>query len=128
MRLSDGRSVTQPRDEILVGADPMMDLALLQIDLESLVAVPFGISDTMSVGDLVLAIGNPFALDQTVTAGIVSAIGRRDVVDIASYQNFIQTDAAINVGNSGGPLVNMRGELIGINTAIVGQAGGKVGI
>ena len=128
VRLSDGRSVTQPRDEILVGADPMMDLALLQIDLESLVAVPFGNSDTMSVGDLVLAIGNPFALDQTVTAGIVSAIGRRDVVDIASYQNFIQTDAAINVGNSGVPLVNMRGELIGINTAIVGQAGGNVGI
>lgn len=134
VRLSDGRSVSGRRDEMLVGADPLTDLAVLKINISPLEAAPLGDSDALDVGDWVMAIGNPFGFDQTVTAGIVSAKGRRDVVggDVV-YQDFIQTDAAINVGNSGGPLVNLRGEIIGINTAIVGQSGmmgptGNVGI
>jgi serine protease Do len=133
VRLSDGRSVSGRRDEMLVGADPLMDLAVLKIDVAPLEVAPLGDSDALEVGDWVMAIGNPFGLDQTVTAGIVSAKGRRDVVESVAYQDFIQTDAAINVGNSGGPLVNLRGEIVGINTAIVGQNGmlgptGNVGI
>ncbi len=111
----------------LVGADPEVDLAVLQIEAEGLTAVPFGDSEQMDVGDFVVAIGNPFGLGQTVTSGIVSALGRSGL-GIEGYENFIQTDASINPGNSGGALVNLDGELIGINTAIVGPSGGNVGI
>lgn len=115
-------------DAVLLGRDPKTDIAVLQIDPkdEPLTAVAFGDSDTLDVGDWVLAIGNPFGLGGTVTAGIVSARGR----DIGSgpYDDFIQTDASINRGNSGGPLFNLEGEVIGINTAIFSQTGGSVGI
>ena len=111
----------------LVGADPGTDIALLRIPAEALAALKFGDSDAMQVGDYVVAIGNPFGIGQTVTSGIVSAIGRSGL-GIEGYEDFIQTDASINPGNSGGALVNLRGELIGINTAIIGPAGGNVGI
>ncbi len=111
----------------LVGADPEVDLAVLQIEAKDLTAVPFGDSSKLEVGDFVVAIGNPFGLGQTVTSGIVSALGRSGL-GIEGYENFIQTDASINPGNSGGALVNLDGELIGINTAIVGPSGGNVGI
>ncbi len=111
----------------LVGADPGTDVALLRIDAENLTALPFGDSDQLRVGDFVAAIGNPFGLGQTVTAGIVSALGRSGL-KIEGYENFIQTDASINPGNSGGALVNFQGQLIGINTAIIGPSGGNVGI
>jgi serine protease Do/serine protease DegQ len=111
----------------LVGSDAGTDIALLQIDAPSLKAVKFGDSDQLAVGDYVVAIGNPFGLGQTVTSGIVSALGRSGL-DIEGYEDFIQTDASINPGNSGGALVNLKGELVGINTAIIGPAGGNVGI
>lgn len=111
----------------LIGSDAGTDIALLQIEPEGLTALPFGDSDTLEVGDFVLAIGNPFGIGQTVTSGIVSALGRFGL-SIEGYEDFIQTDASINPGNSGGALVNMRGELIGINTAIIGPSGGNVGI
>ena len=115
-------------DAEIIGRDPKTDIAVLKVDptKRALKAVPFGDSDVMRVGDWVLAIGNPFGLGGTVTTGIVSAIGR----DIQSgpYDNFIQTDAAINRGNSGGPLFNMDGEVIGINTAIISPSGGSIGI
>jgi serine protease DegQ len=111
----------------LVGGDPETDIALLEIDAPDLTAVGFGDSDRLAVGDLVIAIGNPFGLGQTVTSGIVSALGRGGL-GIEGYEDFIQTDASINPGNSGGALVNSRGELIGINTAILGPAGGNIGI
>lgn len=115
-------------DAEIIGRDPKTDIAVLKVDPSArpLKAVPFGDSDAMRVGDWVLAIGNPFGLGGTVTTGIVSAIGR----DIQSgpYDNFIQTDAAINRGNSGGPLFNMDGEVIGINTAIISPSGGSIGI
>ena len=111
----------------LVGSDAGTDLALLRIDAQNLRAVKFGDSDQLSVGDFVVAIGNPFGLGQTVTSGIVSALGRSGL-DIEGYEDFIQTDASINPGNSGGALVNLKGELVGINTAIIGPAGGNVGI
>jgi serine protease DegQ len=111
----------------LVGADPETDIALLQIDAPDLAAIPLGDSDRLEVGDLVLAIGNPFGLGQTVTSGIVSALGRGGL-GIEGYEDFIQTDASINPGNSGGALVDSRGELVGINTAILGPAGGNIGI
>jgi S1-C subfamily serine protease len=104
----------------LVGADPETDIALLQIDAPDLAAVALGDSDRLEVGDLVLAIGNPFGLGQTVTSGIVSALGRGGL-GIEGYEDFIQTDASINPGNSGGALVNSGGELVGINTAILGR-------
>ena len=110
----------------IVGVDPATDLALLKIDARGLPTIPWGDSSTLKVAEWVLAIGNPFQLDQTVTLGIVSAVGRR--VGISAYEDFIQTDAAINPGNSGGALVNQRGELIGINTAIYSQSGGYQGI
>ena len=110
-----------------VGSDPAMDIAVLQIDADRLTALPVGNSEDMQVGDYVVAIGNPFGLGQTVTSGIVSALGRSGL-NIEGYEDFIQTDASINPGNSGGALVNLRGELIGINTAIVAPAGGNVGI
>ena len=115
-------------DAEIIGRDPKTDIAVLKVDptKHKLRAVPFGDSNVMRVGDWVLAIGNPFGLGGTVTTGIVSAIGR----DIQSgpYDNFIQTDAAINRGNSGGPLFNMDGEVIGINTAIISPSGGSIGI
>jgi len=111
----------------LVGADPGTDIAVLKIEPKNLTALKLGNSDVMSVGDYVVAIGNPFGLGQTVTSGIVSAVGRTGLNE-EGYEDFIQTDASINPGNSGGALVNLRGELIGINTAIIGPAGGNVGI
>ena len=111
----------------LVGVDPETDLAVLKIDADNLTAVPLGDSDKVRVGDYVLAVGNPFGLGQTVTSGIVSALGRSGL-GIEKYEDFIQTDASINPGNSGGALVDLRGRLVGINTAIVGPAGGNVGI
>jgi serine protease Do/serine protease DegQ len=111
----------------LVGTDPGTDIAVLQISASDLSALRIGDSDAMRVGDYVLAIGNPFGIGQTVTSGIVSALGRSGL-SVEGYEDFIQTDASINPGNSGGALVNLRGELIGINTAIIGPAGGNVGI
>jgi Do/DeqQ family serine protease len=111
----------------LVGTDPGTDIAVLQISAPRLSALRIGDSDALQVGDYVLAIGNPFGIGQTVTSGIVSALGRSGL-SVEGYEDFIQTDASINPGNSGGALVNLRGELIGINTAIIGPAGGNVGI
>lgn len=111
----------------LVGSDAGTDIALLQIDPTNLTALRFGDSESLAVGDFVLAIGNPFGIGQTVTSGIVSALGRTGL-NIEGYEDFIQTDASINPGNSGGALVSLRGELIGINTAIIGPGGGNVGI
>lgn len=111
----------------LIGTDPATDIALLQIPAERLTAVKVGESEHLQVGDYVLAIGNPFGVGQTVTAGIVSALGRTGLND-DGFEDFIQTDASINPGNSGGALINLRGELIGINTAIIGPSGGNVGI
>jgi Do/DeqQ family serine protease len=111
----------------LVGRDEATDVAVLKIEVGNLVQVPWGDSDKVEVGDYVLAIGNPFGLGQTVTGGIVSAIGRSGL-GIEGYEDFIQTDASINPGNSGGALVNFKGELIGINTAILAPGGGNIGI
>ena len=111
----------------IVGVDPATDLALLKIDASNLPTVPWGDSSKLKVAEWVLAIGNPFQLNQTVTLGIISALGRTNV-GISAYEDFIQTDAAINPGNSGGALVNARGELVGINTAIFSQSGGYQGI
>ena len=111
----------------LVGSDRGTDIALLEIDAGDLTAARFADSDDLRVGDLVLAIGNPFGLGQTVTSGIVSALGRTGLVR-GGYEDFIQTDASINPGNSGGPLINSRGELVGINTAILAPAGSSIGI
>lgn len=111
----------------LVGTDPGTDIALLKIDAKNLQALRLGDSDLLNVGDFVVAIGNPFGLGQTVTSGIVSALGRSGI-DIEGYEDFIQTDASINPGNSGGALVNLKGELVGINTAIVAPTGANVGI
>jgi serine protease Do/serine protease DegQ len=110
----------------LVGTDPGTDVAVLQIPAQNLTALRFGDSDALQVGDYVIAIGNPFGIGQTVTSGIVSALGRSGLSP-EGYEDFIQTDASINPGNSGGPLINLRGELIGINTAILGP-GGNIGI
>src|SRR5688572_27038440 len=117
VQLADGR-IAVPQ---LVGKDPDTELALLKIDLPDLPEIRLGRSDTLEVGDVVLAIGNSLGLSQTVTMGIVSATGRGQL-DIAPIEDFIQTDAAINAGNSGGALVNARGELVGINTAVIGMA------
>ncbi len=111
----------------VVGADPKTDVAVIKIDGHNLPSVKLGESKTLEVGDWVLAVGNPFGLTQTVTAGIVSAKGRSDM-GILDFEDFIQTDAAINQGNSGGPLVNIEGEVIGLNTAILSKSGGSVGI
>jgi serine protease DegQ len=121
--LSDGRKATAK----LVGTDPDTDVAVLKINLERLPAIAFGSNDTLQVGDVVLAIGNPFGVGQTVTAGIVSALGRNQL-GINTFENFIQTDAAINPGNSGGALVDASGNLVGINTAIFSRSGGSLGI
>jgi Do/DeqQ family serine protease len=111
----------------IIGVDPTTDLALLKIDARDLPTMPWGDSSQMKVAQWVLAIGNPFQLNQTVTLGIVSALGRTSL-GISSYEDFIQTDAAINPGNSGGALVNTRGELVGVNTAIFSQSGGYQGV
>src|SRR3989344_3985176 len=111
----------------VVGTDPKSDIAIVKINAKNLPMVPWGDSDKLEVGEYVLAIGNPFGLNQTVTQGIVSAVGRANV-GIADYEDFIQTDAAINPGNSGGALVNARGQLVGINTAIFSRSGGYMGI
>src|SRR5712671_2807779 len=110
----------------LIGRDPDTDIALLQISGGSLTAVPIGDSDRLQVGDFVLAIGNPFGLGQTVTSGIISALGRSPGIE--GYEDFIQTDASINPGNSGGPLVDLQGRVVGINTAILAPSGGNIGI
>ena len=123
VQLADGR-VAVPR---IVGVDPDTDLAVLQINLPNLPVIPFGRSDELRVGDVVLAIGNPLGLSQTVTHGIVSATGRADL-GISTFEDFIQTDAPINFGNSGGALVNSNGQLIGINTAIAAKSLGVEGI
>ena len=111
----------------VIGTDPKTDLAVIQIDSNNLPVIKLGDSDKLRIGEAVLAIGNPFGLSQTVTSGIVSATGRANV-GIADYEDFIQTDAPINPGNSGGALVNIRGELVGINTAIFSTTGGYQGI
>jgi len=111
----------------LAGRDASTDIALLKIDVDDLPTIPFGDSSALKIAEWVLAIGNPFQLNQTVTLGIVSAVGR-DNLGVARYEDFIQTDAAINPGNSGGALVNSRGELVGINTAIFSDSGGYQGV
>ena len=121
--LADGR-ITHAK---LVGTDPDTDLAILQIEVETPPVITLGNSEKLRVGDVVLAIGNPFGVGQTVTSGIVSAT-HRSMLGISTYENYIQTDAAINPGNSGGALINAYGELIGINTAIYSKSGGSQGI
>jgi serine protease DegQ len=121
--LKDGRQFPAR----LVGSDRETDIALLEIDPQNLTAIEFGASDALQVGDYVVAIGNPFGLGQTVTSGIVSALGRSGL-SIEGYEDFIQTDASINPGNSGGALVSLDGKLVGVNTAILSPAGGNVGI
>jgi serine protease Do/serine protease DegQ len=118
----------QRYDAKVVGSDHNTDIALIKINGENLVELPQGNSDVLQVGDFVVAIGSPFGLGQTATSGIVSALGRTSLGIVEGYEDFIQTDASINPGNSGGALVNLQGELIGINTAIVGPSGGNVGI
>lgn len=121
--LKDGRSL----EAKVIGTDPETDLAVIQIPSENLSALKLANSDELQVGDFVVAVGNPFGLGQTVTSGIVSALGRTGLRGL-EYQNFIQTDASINPGNSGGALINLRGELVGINSAIFTPSGGNVGI
>ncbi len=123
VNLHDGRTLKAG----LVGSDPETDIAVLKVDNGELAALPMSNSDQLRVGDFVVAIGNPFGLGQTVTSGIVSALGRSGL-GIEGYEDFIQTDASINPGNSGGALVNLKGELIGVNTAILSKSGGNVGI
>ena len=123
VKLRDGRNLKAE----LVGSDPDTDLAVVKIAGERLTAVPLANSDKLRVGDYVVAIGNPFGLGQTVTSGIISALARSGL-GITGYEDLIQTDASINPGNSGGALVNLRGELVGINTAIYSQSGGNIGI
>jgi len=123
VQLSDGR-ITEPET---VGVDAETDLALLKIDLGTLPAIQLGRSDTLRIGDVVLAIGNPYGLTTSVTQGIVSATGR-GLLNLVTFENFIQTDAAINAGNSGGALINSLGELVGINTAVLAQDLGTEGI
>lgn len=121
--LNDGRQLTAK----LIGTDPEADVAIIQIPAENLTMLPIADSSQLRVGDFVVAIGNPFGLGQTVTSGIVSALGRSGL-GIEGYEDFIQTDASINPGNSGGALVNLRGEFVGMNTAILAPTGGNVGI
>ncbi|MGL6040992.1 MAG: S1C family serine protease, partial [Deefgea sp.] len=111
----------------LIGSDPETDLAVIKIDLVDLPAIQFADLDKIAIGDVVLAIGNPFGVGQTVTMGIISALGRSEL-GINTFENFIQTDAAINPGNSGGALIDTQGNLLGINTAIYSKTGGSLGI
>src|SRR5438067_4498679 len=122
VQLSDGRT----KQARLVGADATVDLAVLKIDEPGLKSLKFGDSDAVQAGDFVLAVGNPFGFEETVTDGIISSKGRPNRVD--GFGDYLQTNAAINPGNSGGPLVNLRGEIIGINTAIISRSGGSQGI
>ena len=126
-RIKVGLSDNREMEAKIVGVDANTDLALLKVDATNLRTIPWGDSTKLKVAEWVLAIGNPFQLNQTVTLGIVSAVGRTNL-GVSAYEDFIQTDAAINPGNSGGALVNARGELIGINTAIFSQSGGYQGI
>ena len=121
--LTDGRSFKAR----LIGADPEVDIAVLDIDAKGLSELTIRDSSSLRVGDFVVAIGNPFGLGQTITTGVVSALGRSGL-GIEGYENFIQTDASINPGNSGGALVDFNGDLVGINTAIIAPSGGNVGI
>jgi serine protease DegS len=124
VQLADGRIA----DATIVGQDPDTDIAILHLNIAKLPVMPVGRSDTLRVGDIVLAIGNPYGLSQTVTQGIVSATGRGQL-GLATFENFIQTDAAINLGNSGGALIDAQGDLVGINTAVLNRAyGGPEGI
>jgi serine peptidase DegS len=124
VQLSDGRIA----DAAIVGQDPDTDIAILHLAIDKIPVMPVGRSDTLRVGDIVLAIGNPYGLSQTVTQGIVSATGRGQL-GLATFENFIQTDAAINLGNSGGALIDAHGDLVGINTAVLNRAyGGPEGI
>ena len=123
VQLADGRELVAK----LVGGDPDTDVAVIKVPAENLTAIPIGNSDQIEVGDFVLAIGNPFLIGQTVTSGIVSGLNRTNV-GLEQYENFIQTDAAIYPGNSGGALVNLRGDLIGINTAFVGATNSNPGM
>ncbi|HYG76006.1 MAG TPA: trypsin-like peptidase domain-containing protein [Planctomycetota bacterium] len=124
IRLADKREL----EAKLVGSDPQTDIAVLKVEARELTGATLGDSDTLEVGDWVLAVGNPFGLlEQTVTAGIISAKSRKGV-GISNYEDFLQTDAAINPGNSGGPLVNLNGEVVGVNTAIFSRSGGYMGI
>ena len=123
VNLNDGRRAMAK----VIGTDPETDLALLKIELSQLPVIVLGQVDSLQVGDAVLAIGNPFGVGQTVTSGIVSALGRKQL-GINTFENFIQTDAAINPGNSGGALVDVHGALMGINTAIYSRSGGNMGI
>ncbi len=124
VHLSDNRTLSAK----VIGTDPKSDIALLKIEATGLVPAVLGDSTAMDVGDWVIAIGSPFELDQTVTAGIISAVNRSTQNDILPYEDFLQTDAAINPGNSGGPLVNLRGEVVGINTAINSSTGSNAGV
>jgi serine protease Do len=124
VELQDGRKFENAK---LIGTDPDSEVALIKIDGENFPVLPMGNSDKIEIGDWVIAIGNPFSLNETVTVGVISAVGRSNV-HIAAYEDFIQTDAAINPGNSGGPLINLDGQVIGINTAIFSQSGGYMGI
>jgi serine protease Do len=124
VELQDGRTFTTAR---VIGTDPDSEVALIKLEGNDFPVLPLGDSNTMDVGDWVIAVGNPFGLSETVTVGVVSAVGRSNV-NITAYEDFIQTDAAINPGNSGGPLINLDGQVIGINTAIASQSGGYMGI
>ena len=124
VELKDGRSFTNAK---LIGTDPDSEVALIKIEGDNFPVLPLADSSKIEIGDWVIAIGNPFGLSETVTVGVISAVGRNNM-HIAAYEDFIQTDAAINPGNSGGPLINLDGEAIGINTAIVSESGGYMGI
>jgi len=124
VELQDGRKFT---DAKVIGTDPDSEVALIRIQGDNFPVLPMGDSSKIEIGDWVIAIGNPFGLNETVTVGVISAVGRSNV-HIAAYEDFIQTDAAINPGNSGGPLINLDGKVIGINTAIFSQSGGYMGI
>ncbi|MFU8780215.1 MAG: DegQ family serine endoprotease [Kiritimatiellia bacterium] len=123
VRLHDGREFEAEN----IGSDPRSEVAIIKIETDNLPVVPLGDSNELEVGEWVIAVGNPFGLSETVTAGIVSALGRRNI-GIADFEDFIQTDAAINPGNSGGPLLNINGEVVGINTAIYTRSGGSMGV
>jgi len=124
VELQDGRIFNNAK---LIGTDPDSEVALIKIDGDNFPVLPMGDSEKIDIGDWVIAIGNPFGLNETVTVGVISAVGRSNV-HIAAYEDFIQTDAAINPGNSGGPLINLDGQVIGINTAIMSRSGGYMGI
>jgi serine protease Do len=124
VELQDGRKFTNAK---VIGTDPGTEVALIKIEGDDFPVLPMGDSNNLEIGDWVIAIGNPFGLSETVTVGVVSAVGRSNV-HIAAYEDFIQTDAAINPGNSGGPLINLNGQAIGINTAIYSESGGYMGI